>query len=798
MLNLQSKIFVFFIALLIGVMTFILLMVYRTTYTHTQAQIVEQLATGNAVVQNELEARKRYAGNSSRTITRDFNLIEQVVSRDSESITAALQSYRARAGAAFSVVTDLQGQVIASTSKSFDLHQPFPFGQFSNTRNADDQTLLGVIDERAYQVFIWPIFAPEPNKIAYLVMAYSIDDRLSQRLRELTGLDISFVHNGLVLASSLSMSLRGLLSDRSSQLEKLVARTPNQWQTLHLNNTDYVIYGAPLTLNGDQRVWVLLQRSLTNALHDYKALQMQLIATTLLSLLLAGAGAFVIARTITRPLRLMIDYVKHFTAGDYLQAPPQGTKGEIGLLVQEFGHMQREITEREASILHLAYHDALTDLPNRNDFQRRVQQAVEKARDSRGRVAVFVMDLDNFSDINVTLGHLSGDFLLRKIAERLVRDCHELDHVARLGGDEFGVIIADFNSVHEVIQWALHYRQIFNEPFEVENISLSVNATLGVAIYPEHAENAGTLMQRAEVAMYVGKRDKLPYAIYNSSQDHHSVLRLSLMSELRPAIEFNELTLYYQPKLNLAQNSITAVECLVRWIHPIHGFINPDDFIPLAEQTGNIRLLTRWVIKTALAQSQQWREQLQLDLKISINISAVDLLDPQFLSYVEAQLQEYRVPPAAVILEVTESAIMEDPDKAIGILCELNNLGLGLSIDDFGTGYSSMAQLKRLPVQELKIDKSFVLDLVGSNDDIIIVRSTIELAHNMQLKVVAEGVETAACLQLLSEMGCDIAQGYPLSKPLAAPAFELWLTGCGYCVAKLEQPTPGGIHSVKQ
>lgn len=802
MFNLQSKIFVFFIALLIGVLGFILLMVYRTNYSHTQAQIVEQLATGSAVVQNELEARKRYVGNSSRTITRDFNLIEQVVSRDTDSITAALQTYRNRAGASFSVVADLHGRVIASTNKNLELRQPLPFGQFGDQANSADQTLLGLVDERAYQIFIWPIFAPEPNQIAYLVMGYSVDDKLAQHLQQLTGLDISFIQNGLVLASSLPAELRARLSQAGSLLLAPNLSSTNQWQTLHLDDVDYVAYGAPLSLNSQQQVWVLLQRSLTEALHDYKALQLQLIATALLSLLLAGAGAFVIARTITSPLRRITEYVKHFAAGDYQAPPPQDSKGEIGLLVQEFGHMQREIAERESSILHLAYHDALTNLPNRNDFQRRVQQAVEKAKVDLGRVAVFVMDLDNFSDINVTLGHLSGDYLLKKIAERLTRECHAVDHVARLGGDEFGVVIAGFNSVHDVIQWVLHYRNIFNQPFDVENISLSVNATLGVAIYPEHAENAGTLMQRAEVAMYIGKRKKLPYSIYNSSQDHHSVLRLSLMSELRPAIEFNELALYYQPKLNIKHNTIVAVECLVRWIHPIHGFINPDDFIPLAEQTGNIRLLTRWVIKTALAQCRLWRNSLKLDLVVCINISAVDLLDPQFSQYVQSQLHEQQVPPSSVILEVTESAVMDDPDKAISILSELNAMGLGLSIDDFGTGYSSMAQLKRLPVQELKIDKSFVLDVANSNDDAIIVRSTIELAHNMHLKVVAEGVENIATLNLLRDMGCDVAQGYYLSKPIAAPALERWLSDCEYRLAKLadthlDGAHSGGIHSVK-
>ncbi|RYZ87572.1 MAG: EAL domain-containing protein, partial [Moraxellaceae bacterium] len=266
----------------------------------------------------------------------------------------------------------------------------------------------------------------------------------------------------------------------------------------------------------------------------------------------------------------------------------------------------------------------------------------------------------------------------------------------------------------------------------------------------------------------------------------HSVMRLALMSELKPAIELNELVLYYQPKLELATNTIDAVECLVRWIHPVHGFISPNDFIPLAEQTGNIRLLTRWVINAAFAQNRKWRDEQKLQLNISINISAVDLLDPQFLSYVESQLQQHNVPPQSVVFEVTESAVMDDPEKAIAILSQFNAMGVNLSIDDFGTGYSSMAQLKRLPVQELKIDKSFVLDVVNNEDDKIIVRSTIELAHNMHLKVVAEGVESLAVLHLLHELGCDSVQGFYLSKPVAAQSFEKWLSSTHYLVARFD------------
>lgn len=766
--------------LLFIIMTFILLIVYRTTYAHTQTQIAEQLAAGNAVVQSELESRKRYVGSTSRTITKDFNLIEQVVSHDADSITAALQNYRGRAGATFSVVTDLNGKIIASTLADLEINQHLPFGQFNTGQIGRSQNIYGLYNDHLYQVFIWPLFAPEPNQIACLVMGYIIDDEFTNRLQKLTGLDVSFIQPGKVFASSLNEVERTNVMRAKFNFNDHIGR-----RTIDFNNVEYVTFASSLPLNNDQNITVLLQRSLTDALRDYKSLQLQLIATQFLSLILAAFGAFIIASTVTRPLRRMTEYVKHIAAGKYSESLPLDSKGEIGILAKEFAYMQHEITEREASILHLAYHDSLTNIPNRNDFQRRVKAQVDAATNNQGRVAVLVIDLDNFSDINVTLGHLSGDFLLKKTAERLLKACREGDHIARLGGDEFAIVISDFTSIHDVIQWVTHYRQIFNEPFEVEGISLTVNATFGVAVYPEHAENAGTLMQRAEVAMYVAKHKKMPYSIYNSSQDHHSVLRLALMSELKPAIEHNELVLFYQPKLDVASNTIIAAECLVRWVHPVHGFIIPDDFIQLAEQTGNIRYLTRWVINTALSQNRKWRDEQQLNLIMCINVSAVDLLDPQFFNFVEMQLQEHNLPPSSIILEVTESAVMDDPDKAIAMLSQLNAMGIGLSIDDFGTGYSSMAQLKRLPVDELKIDKSFVLDVINSGDDAVIVRSIIDLAHNMHLKVVAEGVENQATLTLLKEFNCDIAQGYYLAKPAATNIFEKWLANTQYLISRL-------------
>jgi predicted signal transduction protein with EAL and GGDEF domain len=366
--------------------------------------------------------------------------------------------------------------------------------------------------------------------------------------------------------------------------------------------------------------------------------------------------------------------------------------------------------------------------------------------------------------------------LLCQLAARLQALLRPTEQLARLGGDEFALLISPCQP-GRLIPAAEHFRAALHEPFAVRGISMTLNATVGIALYPDHGESAGSLLQHAEVAMYQGKQQRSPYALYRPELDRHSLLRLALMSELKGAVEGGQLSLYYQPKLNIQSRSLYGVECLVRWIHPVHGFIPPDEFIPLAEQTGNVCALTRWVVRTAIAQSRLWQEQ-GLDLKTAINISALDLADPGFAGFIAAQLDEHGVAPGNFVVEITESAVMADPELAMGQLQQLCELGVQLSIDDYGTGYSSMAQLKRLPVHELKIDKSFVLDLLSNPDDDIIVRSTIELGHNMGLKIVAEGVETEAVLERLDQLGCDIAQGYLLSKPLPPSAFASWLENC--------------------
>ena len=440
-------------------------------------------------------------------------------------------------------------------------------------------------------------------------------------------------------------------------------------------------------------------------------------------------------------------------------------KGELDHIVFMMEDIS-EAKEQQNALRKQALHDDLTKLPNRTLFIDRLEQAMLVAQRNDNFLTVLLMDLDHFKEINDTLGHHIGDLLLQQIGPKIHQNLRSIDTIARMGGDEFLLLLPGSNEKHSM-EVSKKILASISEPFMVDGHSLEVGASIGVAIFPTHADDANTLIRRADVAMYGAKHKQSGFNLYNPKDDLHNPGRLTLMTELRQAIEQNHLSLHYQPKINLKTNQCIGVEALVRWNHPEKGQILPDTFIKSAEKSGTIKSLTQWVLRNAIDQYMVWDKQ-GIDINISINISARDFQDPDLLKLIENLVLTSSIDPARLTLELTESAVMTDTKKAFNSLSELDKMGVKLAIDDFGTGYSSLEYLKRLPVDELKIDRSFVVDMTTSKDDAAIVRSTIDLAHNLGLHVVAEGVEDQAALDLLKEMDCDTMQGYFMSEPLPA------------------------------
>ncbi|MFT5422016.1 MAG: diguanylate cyclase (GGDEF)-like protein [Candidatus Endobugula sp.] len=458
----------------------------------------------------------------------------------------------------------------------------------------------------------------------------------------------------------------------------------------------------------------------------------------------------------------------------YLKVSVQGIV-EGDQLVSIWG-VTRDITERKRYIDRLEYqntHDILTGLPNRTSLQSTVEQVI-RMPDVGKKLAFMIIDLDSFKDVNDTLGHHVGDKIIQGIGPRITEVLRNIPStLARLGGDEFAIVLSDIDNLQQVDDISKDLLHCIRQYFYIDDVEVEIRASIGVAVYPDQANDFSTLLRYADVAMYCAKNDLSGVAFYDPEKDAHSPKRLSLMSELGKAIRGNDLCLYYQPKISLEDQSVVGAEALARWIHPTMGFISPAEFVPIAEMTDLINDMTRWVLNESIRQISEWRGR-SLDLSIAVNISARNLLQDNFCDMVRGLLSHHQVPASSLELEITESTIMTHMDKTLVVLKELNDMGIELSIDDFGTGYSSLSYLKRLPVKRLKIDYSFIINMLEDEQDQIIVNSTINMAHNLGLIVIAEGVETQALMQCLGAMECEQAQGFHIARPMPAKDFEHW------------------------
>jgi diguanylate cyclase (GGDEF)-like protein len=421
-----------------------------------------------------------------------------------------------------------------------------------------------------------------------------------------------------------------------------------------------------------------------------------------------------------------------------------------------------------------ARHDRLTGLADRQLLARRTTEAIVEARSTDGMVALFILDLDRFTDINDTLGHRIGDRVLQCVAARLDHESGARGLVARLSGDEFAVLLPRVAGVAAAHAAADRVRRVLEQPFHLDGTLIDLDASIGVALSPHHADDFELLLQRADVARQSAKAERSGIEVYAADRDANCPERLGLLSALRRGVEEGELELYYQPKVSLGSGRVVGVEALVRWVHPTRGLVQPDEFIPLAEQSGMMHRLTDAIIEAALAQAAQWWAD-GMRVPVAVNVSMRDLLDTEFAARLANGLCRHGLPGSALSLEITERVIMADLDRAAGTLDALGGLGIRLSLDDFGTGYSSLLLLKRLPVSELKVDRTFVQRVLAGTEDAAIVRSITELAHALGLVVVAEGVETPAVRQRVRELGCDYAQGWQIGLPMTAEAATCWL-----------------------
>jgi diguanylate cyclase (GGDEF)-like protein len=611
----------------------------------------------------------------------------------------------------------------------------------------------------------------ENDRLAIGTLAY--DEAFVREIARLTELQVSFAVREpggawSVAASTLPAGSRATLAARLP--EASVLRDGRAQVTLE--GRDYQIRTLNVSPGRGTEIMAVLQRSPNDTLARTAELQTLLMGLAAVSLGGSLIGSIFIARGITGPLNRLAKGAARISRGDYSQPIDIASADEIGAVAQAFNRMREGIESHEKEILRLAYEDRLTGLPNRALFNDRLAGAVNLARRNGTPLTVMLMDLDRFKHINDTLGHTIGDNVLREVATRLRAALRESDTIARLGGDEFGVLLptGHDDQIGEVVHKIL---RAIEQPIEADGQWLDVGASIGIARFPEHGDKPDTLISRADVAMYLAKAANSEFAFYDATHDGTQQEQLSLLGELRRAMERQELRVYFQPKVDLRTGRTRGVEALVRWMHPMRGIVPPIEFMPFAERTGFVRTVTRFVLETALTRCGQWLAQ-GMRLQVSINISVRDLQNTDLPDIVASLLASCAVPPELVCLEITESSFMENPQRALHTLGRLRALGIRLSIDDFGTGFSSLAYLRKLRVHEIKIDRTFIAAMEES-DDMVIVRSTIELAHNLGLKVVAEGIEDEKSLARLRAMDCDEAQGFFMSRPLPEDRLLEWL-----------------------
>ncbi|HUO85242.1 MAG TPA: EAL domain-containing protein [Thermoanaerobaculia bacterium] len=768
----QVRLFLLMMAVLLLLQTATLIAVHIAGQRTLRRNISEELQVGGRVLERILDARGRQLSSSVRLLAADFAFREAIASDHRPTIASVLDNHGSRVQADAVFLIGLDGIVTADTTGGRFVERPFPFPSILASAQEEGEA-SGIVSfgGKPYQLVMVPVLAPRP--IAWIAMGFVIGEPILEEVRRLTANDVSIWSRAS--SQALVTTLQGTRREQLvSWMDRLSRTRGDVAETITLDGEPYLAFVDPLETEDDSSMVMLLQRSIREAQLPFRRLELQIFALSSLALLGVFGASALLARGVAEPLRRLAEGAQRVERGDYSGPVEIRRDDEIGHLAGAFNDMQRAIGEREERIRYQATHDELTGLANRTLFLDRLEQAIASAQRRKELAGMIMMDLDRFKEINDTLGHHFGDDLLEEVGRRLTETLRASDSVARLGGDEFAVAF-QASDVQVAEQIAQRLARALEAPFELGGVTVEVEASMGIALYPLHAEDAATLMKRADVAMYDAKKTHVAWALYEPGRDEHSLRRLAILSELRHAVASEQLELHYQPKIGIRDRTITHAEALVRWRHPVHGLMSPVEFIPLAEQSGNISTITRWVLRRAILDCSAWKAS-GLDLTVAVNLSAIDLFDAGLPDLVSGLLAEAELSPARLMLEITESAVMSDPEHAQRILRELKNRGVTLAIDDYGTGYSSLAHLNRLPVDELKIDKSFILNLRDpSSNDAVIVGSTIELGHNMGLRVIAEGVEDAEAWQILDRLGCDMAQGYHITPPLPVVQFLRWM-----------------------
>lgn len=746
--------------------------VMRTVERDVQQRATNSLEISATVVDEYLAGRSSQLRTSVQVMAADFGLKEAVATGDAETIRSVLLNHSGRVGADLAALFTLDGKLVATTDPAAGSGWQLAAAaraDAQSTRALQSTELLG---DSGYQVIAVPLRAPTP--IAWVALGFRVDAKIVDRMATLTGVDVA-----LVSRSDETRLLAGSLStwDIGQGMGQLV-------QDVGADAPVYVVQGAHMNYlatatrlidesANNAEIDIVLLRSLTDAMAPYVEARRGLILFGVALLLIVAMAGVWLARGIARPLNVLTDAARSMMSGNYDVAVEVSSKDEVGDLASSFNAMTAAISEREERISHQALHDRLTDLPNYNFLIQKLERLFADAAKRNGKIHLLSIYLSRIGAISSTLGHKASDQVISLAAKLLQRNLQKTEVLGHIGAEEF-LLIVPGGELDGALERAEILRDILIAGVTLERVNFQLQSTIGVACYPDHGAEPADALRKACIARSEAESRGEELAIYRHGREHFHVRQFRIVNDLRGAIRRNEIRVWYQPKIRLSDGAAVGVEALVRWQHPEYGWLSPDEFIPAIEEAGTILHLTRHVLKEAIGQCRRWQESGHI-LQVSVNVSARDLIDDYLPHYVLQLLREQDLPPDRLTLEVTENSVMQQFNRVMSVLECLLDVGVRISLDDFGTGQSSLAQLRNMPLRELKIDKSFVMSLPENAQNEAIVRTTVKLAHSLGLEVVAEGVENEEALRLLAGAGCEQAQGFFMSKPVSPADFERWL-----------------------
>ena len=724
----------------------------------SKAQALQMLSVSAKVLRESLDNRAALLSNSVNVLAADFAFRSAIATAEQETIESVLANHGSRINASLMLLLAPDGHLLASSEPSIQATEISPLFQQTQGNSASAVTNIVLLGGRAYQLVLTPVKAP--NVIGWVGMGFLLNQPLAQQIKSVTGLDISFAARQptqpLLAASTLDAAEQHLLH---RQLTELMAQPDVALNDL---NGDHISLALPL--DQQQQLFAVLHLSNAQWRSSYQEFRQQLLLIFGAALSLSLFAGVLFARSITGPLNQLAQFAKRIGQGFVDTAPPKGTD-EVGMLGQTLYAMQQDILQRENQLIFNAEHDNLTGCYNRIAAERRVQAFLDQYDGS-----LLQLNIQQFKSVNEVLGFSNGDLLLQQLAKRLQHLSPAPQLLARLGGDEFLLVYPTPLFTEQVQQLTA----TLTAGYTLQGSTINLKLSAGIYNFTQNQLNVNDALRRADIALNNARSAHDGVAFYQQGQDESHQRELTLIRDLPQALQNGDFFVLYQPKVDIQQQGCSSAEALIRWQHPDFGLIPPDQFIALAEHSGNIGLISQWMLRQVISQAATWWHSSH-PLQLAVNLSVADLLDLTLADTIAELLQHYHLPAAALALEVTESAVMEDADTVISQLRRLRDMGITLSIDDFGTGQSSLAYLKQLPVHEVKIDRAFVQDIAHNANDALIVRATTQLAHSLGFSVTAEGLETADGLAQLVQFGCNKVQGYYFAKPLRPEQFSPWL-----------------------